>query len=133
MMMEQSIKTANLKQNGSYQLTVKQLKNNPMPNKPTTLRELREKWLDFWYKESQNCEQKYLTPDTHGIIIDFLTSHSTELLRKIEGLKNSKKMRERSLISPLESYRIDDQEYGFNQALDDLLASLEDNNNEKTT
>lgn len=92
-----------------------------MKDNQTTLRELREKWLDFWYKESQNCEQTYLTPDTHGIILDFLTSHSTELLQKIEGLKNSKKMRERSLISPLESYRIDDQEYGFNQALDEVI------------
>jgi len=31
-----------------------------------------EDWHSYWNKESQYCEQKYLTPDTHGIIKDFI-------------------------------------------------------------
>lgn len=39
---------------------------------------LRGEWLDFWNKESVHTEQKYLTPDTHGIVLDFILSRESE-------------------------------------------------------
>jgi len=46
-------------------------------------RQIRSDWQEFWYKESKNTEQSYLTPDTHGIVIDYLKelykSHHQEL------------------------------------------------------
>ncbi|MBT9167790.1 MAG: hypothetical protein DDT19_01133 [Syntrophomonadaceae bacterium] len=39
---------------------------------------LGERWNDYWNKESIHTEQKYLTPDTHGIIMEFLTSYGEQ-------------------------------------------------------
>ncbi len=65
-------------------------------------RQIRSDWQEFWYKESKNTEQSYLTPDTHGIVIDYLKelykSHHQELQKarqdwlreeivKLEGMK----------------------------------------------
>lgn len=46
-----------------------------------------EEWYEFWCEESQNTEQKYLTPDTHGIIKDFI--RSAILKAKEDGMKQA--------------------------------------------
>lgn len=46
------------------------------------------------------------------------------VVKMIEWMKNSNKLRENSLISPLESHRIDDQEYGWNSTLTALTDKL---------
>ena len=44
-----------------------------------TKEKLKENWYKFWNEESQNTEQKWLTPDTHGIITDFFYSNLQEI------------------------------------------------------
>ncbi len=49
-------------------------------------------WIDFFYKESVYCEQKYLTADTHCIIKDYLKVSFLKLLDKqIELVEKMKK------------------------------------------
>lgn len=89
---------------------------------PKGIEELREKWLagDVWTR---------LWPQDNEAVIAFASSVSSardeEWREKVEVLRDSGKLRQHSLISPLENYRIDDQEYGYNTALDDLLTSME--------
>ncbi len=52
---------------------------------PNEEKSMRERWHEFWDKTSLYCEQRYLTPDTHGIILEFIHSENQRLLEKIEG------------------------------------------------
>ena len=54
--------------------------------------------------------------DAEQFADSILTTHSAHLVERLETGK--KKLREHSLVSPLESYRINDMEYGFDQAID---------------
>lgn len=46
-----------------------------------------EAWRDFFNKESQHCEQKYLTADTHGIVKNLLrSSHVAIITATVEML-----------------------------------------------
>lgn len=38
----------------------------------------KDKWHEFWNEESKHTEQRYLTPDTHGIIKDFISETRKE-------------------------------------------------------
>lgn len=44
--------------------------------------EIEEEWYEYWNEESKHTEQKYLTPDTHGIIRDFIRTKLDEAYRK---------------------------------------------------
>lgn len=57
---------------------------------------------------------------------NLLTTHTTELIAHLEGKRDE--LRENSLISPLESHRIDDQIYGINYTIRLIQEHLRSNN-----
>ena len=44
----------------------------------------REEFNKFWGKESIYTEQRYLTPDTVGIVLDFILSQEVKILESVE-------------------------------------------------
>ena len=51
-------------------------------NKEEILKIVREDWFKWWNEESKYCEQKYLTPDTHSIITEFISLKLSERISK---------------------------------------------------
>ena len=83
-----------------------------------TKKRLREEWLAYFYKESENCSQRptHLTADTHGIVLDFLTSKINQALaedrERMRGIIKNKKVMAKNT-----------EELRHNDLLDDLLSS----------
>lgn len=58
-------------------------------------------------------------------LISTVIKQYKEVLGEVEGSDRAEKMRVNSFISPLESYRKEDQVYGYNLALSELRLSLQ--------
>lgn len=78
----------------------------------------REKWYEFWERESQYCEQKYLTPDTHGIILEYITHQQSAVLETVR----------KTIKQELEMWNGNGEYYAnVTEALNNVLNSLSNN------
>ena len=73
-----------------------------------------EDFGNYWSKESANCEQKYLTPDTRGIIKDFIKSfiksfNRTSALALLESVREmiSEVKEKKEQVNGFQPYGID--------------------------
>lgn len=66
----------------------------------------------------------------HAEISLALTAHNTHILatltERIDTIEDAKRLRETNLVSTLESYRIEDQVYGYQRAVADFRAIITD-------
>lgn len=93
-------------------------------------RQIRSDWQEFWYKESKNTEQSYLTPDTHGIVIDYLKelhqTHHQELQKarhdwlreEIDSLECMKNQMPKVVREPFELA----ESVGAKMAIDEIIS-----------
>lgn len=90
-----------------------------MPNKPTTLRELEKEfedncpWLASTYEEDAK-NRKWVWE----FFVSYLTSHSTELISKIEGMKKQEWLSNGAMTLPAPG------NMQFNQALDQVISFI---------
>ncbi len=111
--------------------------STPRTTPLTSFRQQIEEKFDkrFLWDSCEDCGSFKRGDSTHRGVKEFIRSVLTQQLSLVEEevkkMKGGGNLRENSLLSPLESYRINDQIYGYDAALSDLLTRIKSGNEER--